>query len=165
MKVDGNVCACLGDRHRRSVRRVRPSRRPACRVTLGSDLHPLIPDAVHSCGCNQLFLPTERVQLLRRQVGFEEPIAAPQQLASATRQLMIRAQSATHYVQTVYPAEPSSAGRGLDGAAPFRRPEPFRTALQAAGNPRLSRCRGIRSLKTLMTNHHLVNVYILSKYN
>lgn len=83
------------------------------RVTLGADGRPLIYDSVHNCGCYHRFFPTPRLRLVRRHVGFEEPILVPQRIPLEQSRKVLRVASTSHYVQRVQ----SAVGNAATGKA------------------------------------------------
>jgi hypothetical protein len=73
------------------------------RVTLASDGHPLLFDAIHNCGCYHMFFPSRRLRLKPPPAGLVEPlltpIAAPPWLAQ--RRIVLRLARSSHYIQDV----------------------------------------------------------------
>lgn len=77
------------------------------RVTLGTDLKPLVYDTIHPCGCYHLFYPTDRVRARPGPIEGQgpndeglfvpQPVAAP---AEGERQLL-RIAARTHYLRRV----------------------------------------------------------------
>ena len=72
------------------------------RVTLASDGHPLIYDAIHNCGCYHMFFPTSRVQVKPPRPVYEEPLLVPQQAPANAPRMVLRLATRTHYLQRVY---------------------------------------------------------------
>ncbi len=78
------------------------------RVTLATDGQPLVYDSVHNCGCYHRFFPTPRLRLVRRHVGFEEPVLVPQRVRLDPSRKVLRIASSNHSVQRVYSANDKS---------------------------------------------------------
>jgi hypothetical protein len=74
------------------------------RVTLAADGQPLLYESVHNCGCYHRFFPTDRLRLVHRQVGFEEPILVAQRIPLDRSRKVLRIASSSHFVQRVYAA-------------------------------------------------------------
>jgi hypothetical protein len=74
------------------------------RVTLGPDGEPWLYDSIHPCGCYHTFFPGPDLRLRedRRRFYVEEPLL-PQQAPHGER-MVVRIESARHYIQRVYPA-------------------------------------------------------------
>lgn len=77
------------------------------RVTLGTDLQPLVYDTIHPCGCYHLFYPTSRVRArpgpIEGQGPYDEGLFVPQWVDAprdGERQLL-RIAARTHYLQRV----------------------------------------------------------------
>lgn len=84
------------------------------RVTLDQQGQPLLYDSIHPCGCYHQFFPTTALHLRPPAAHLPEPPLLPQfapRLPPGQR-LVIRLESATHYIQRVYPAHPSGQPYG-----------------------------------------------------
>ncbi|MCP8689349.1 hypothetical protein [Marinobacterium sedimentorum] len=82
------------------------------RVTLGSDLQPLLYDSIHNCGCYHSFFPTASLQLRTDlpETGFEPPLV-PQ--TAPPGPLVVRLEHQRHFIQRVYPREDADPGHPL----------------------------------------------------
>jgi hypothetical protein len=73
------------------------------RVTLAADGTPLVYDSIHPCGCYHLFFPTQYATARQRDDGLDEGLFAPQvvRAPSGAERIVVRIESATHYIQRV----------------------------------------------------------------
>ncbi len=114
------------------------------RVTLGSDLEPLVYDTIHPCGCYHLFFPTARVRVRERPIegegAFDESVVVPQTIAAAgpRQRLLLRLAARSHYLERVLVVDTSAAA-----AAPASAPYVLRDddELRALPIPPASRAR------------------------
>ena len=73
------------------------------RVTLDPGGDALVYDSIHACGCYHLFFPTEKVVARDLHATLDETLFVPQTLPTARPgdRVMLRIESATHYLQRV----------------------------------------------------------------
>lgn len=90
------------------------------RVTLAADGQPLIYDSVHNCGCYHRFFPTPRLRLVRRRVGFEEPVLVPQRVRLDPSRKVLRIAATSHAVQRVYSASGTPTAASAEVGYRFR---------------------------------------------
>jgi hypothetical protein len=85
------------------------------RVTLGGDGRPLVYDSIHSCGCFQMFFPTERVRErpppAPDQGPFDEGMFAPQNIRAPGpgERVVVYLSSPSHQIQRVAVENPPFA--------------------------------------------------------
>ena len=99
------------------------------RVTLDSDLEPLVYDTIHPCGCYHLFFPTARVRVRELPIEgdgpFDESVFVPQTIAAAGtgQRLLLRLAARSHYLQRVLVIDEAATA-----ASRFARGSPLRAA-------------------------------------
>jgi hypothetical protein len=103
------------------------------RVTLAPDGEPVLFDTIHPCGCFHMFFPTPRVEPVPPPERYVEWAFSPASLPAIPEQsrVVVSAQTRTHYLTNVWPAE---SAEGIEYA--FADYDELRTLPLPAGGSR-----------------------------